>query len=149
MSFTLIGTQPPDTRSIIDGPLFRQLLAQEKKRSERSGNSFLLVVMRIQDDLRSQGEQEALAMLRRRIFSKIRDTDVVGWYDENESALGILFTEIGDPNQTSVSAVLGRVREAVSRPVMQERPGEIRCRVFEKGESHHYGSLEPYVTTGD
>lgn len=150
MSFTFVRTRHRGGRSIIGGPIFRQLLAQEKKRSERSGNSFVLVVLPVAERLHCQGE--AFAVFERRIFSQIRDTDLVGWYDENEWTLGILFTEIGEASETnerSASAVLDRVKEIISPHTLQERQGKIRCTVFERGRRHYDGSLEPHLLTGD
>lgn len=146
-----IFTPSIEERSIADGNLFRHFLSMERKRSERSGSSFMLVVLRIKDVLNAQDERKVLAPLQRGIFSAIRNTDFVGWYEKNELALGILFAEIVEPNQLVASAILKRVREAISARTAPElvMKMDVSCHVFQGGESNDSRSAEPCAAEAD
>ncbi len=111
----------------------------------------MLVVLGIEDMLRAQDEWKVLAPLQRGIFSAIRNTDFVGWYEENQLALGILFTEIAKPNQVVASTILKRMKEAISAhtaPGLVKKMG-VTCHVFQGVESNNSRSLERLTVAGD
>ena len=92
---------------------FRHLLAIERKRSERSGCPFLLLLI----DLKEQeGASTRLdSMVANTLFSNLwfclRETDFVGWYRE-EHVAGALLIELGNRRPTEVSRMIGeRVRD--------------------------------------
>jgi len=110
----------------------------------------MLVVLRVRDIPHGLDERKVLAPLQRGIFSSIRNTDLVGWYDYNKRALGILFTEIAEPNQVTASATLKRVREAISAHTAPELlKMDVTCHVFQRGKSNDSRSLEPCAAAGD
>ena len=73
---------------------FRRLLSQERKRSERSRKSFLLMLVR-QKAPRVPTEQLTLESVARPLGALIRQTDMLGWF-ESECTLGVIFSELGD-----------------------------------------------------
>jgi lipopolysaccharide/colanic/teichoic acid biosynthesis glycosyltransferase len=75
-------------------PAFRRLLCQERKRSERSRKSFLLMLVRHRAS-RLNAEQFALQRVVRPLGTLIRETDTLGWF-ESKRALGVIFSELGD-----------------------------------------------------
>ncbi len=111
----------------------------------------MLVVLRIKDVLPGQDERKVLAPLQRGIFSAIRNTDFVGWYEENQPSLGILFAEIVEPNQLVASAILKRLREVISARTAPElvRKMDVSCHVFQGGESNDSRSAESCASAGD
>jgi len=142
-TLTAIFARSIDEPSIADGDLFRHFLSMERKRSERSGKSFMLVVLRV-DIPHGLDERKVLGPLQRRIFSSIRSTDLVGWYDYNQRALGILFAEIAEPDQVTASATLTRVTEAISAHTAPELlKMDVTCHVFQSGKSNDSRSVEP------
>jgi hypothetical protein len=148
---TIFTRSSIEERSIADSNLFRRFLTLERKRAERSGNSFLLVVLHMQDMPQGQAQQKVLAPLQRGIFSTIRNTDFVGWYEKNQPALGILFTEIAEPNEAVTSTILTRMREALSA---DSAPGlimkmDVTCHVFPGGESNNSRSVERCARAAD
>src|SRR5712691_10453871 len=88
---------------------FRYLLAIERKRSERSGCPFLLLLI----DLKEQGGASARldSMVANNLFSYLwlclRETDCVGWYHE-ERVAGAVLTELGDRRPTEASRLIGQ-----------------------------------------
>jgi hypothetical protein len=152
LNLTTIFARSIEERPIVGGNLFRHLLSLERKRSERCGSSFMLAVLGIEDMLRAQDERKVLAPLQRGIFSAIRSTDLVGWYEENQLALGILFTGIAEPNQVVASAILKRLKEAISahtNPALVRKMG-VTCHAFLGGETKGSRSLaERRCVAGD
>src|SRR5438128_9964494 len=88
---------------------FRYFLAIERKRSERSGHPFLLLLV----DLKEQeGAKASLdSMVANNLFSNLRlclrETDFVGWYRE-ERVAGAVLIELGDRRPTEVSRLIGQ-----------------------------------------
>lgn len=80
-------------------------LAMERKRSERSGKRFLLMLI----DFGSAGPVEDTEGLRTRtmatIVPRIRETDIAGWYATND-VLGVIFTELGTADERSALRIV-------------------------------------------
>jgi hypothetical protein len=80
------------------------------------------------------GESKSvLSQVQRSIASTIRDTDVVGWCEEKEAALGIIFTEIVEPDRAIATAIMRRMTAAISHATAPELAAkmEISCHLFQ------------------
>lgn len=112
---------------ILQESAFRRILVLERKRSERSGDPFLLVCL---DVHALQGETGQLdPVLRDTVFAclsaSLRETDIVGWHREQEIAAAIL-TELGDaPPQRVCQVVTDKIRQGMEETV----PAEIRRKI--------------------
>jgi lipopolysaccharide/colanic/teichoic acid biosynthesis glycosyltransferase len=73
---------------------FRRLLCQERKRSDRSRKSFLLMLVQHKTPQMHDG-RPALERIVRPLATLIRETDTLGWFETN-GALGVIFSELGD-----------------------------------------------------
>lgn len=71
---------------------FRNLLCQERKRSERSRKSFLLMLMRARSA--AGANSSTLQCAASSISGVIRETDILGWFETGLSA-GVIFNELG------------------------------------------------------
>src|SRR2546430_8271932 len=106
---------------------FRYLLAIERKRSERSGCPFLLLLI----DLKEQeGASTRLdSMVANTLFSNLwfclRETDFVGWYRE-EHVAGAVLIELGNRRPTEDSRMIG---ERVSARLYERLPSGIDRRL--------------------
>ncbi len=92
---------------------FGRILELERKRSERSKNRFLLVLLSLDG-----GQNQPCSNIGEKLFSCLsavkRDIDVLGWYAQNEVA-GIIFTEISGGNDYALcEAIGGRIRKKLS-----------------------------------
>jgi hypothetical protein len=151
LSLNTIFTRSVEERLIADGTLFQRFIAMERKRAARSGNSFMLVVLRVPSESPVKEDENVLAPLQRGIFSAVRNTDFVGWYEANQPSIGIVFTEIIDPNKAVASAILKRIRESISA---YAAPGtimkmEVTCQVFQGAETFDFRSIDACETAGD
>jgi lipopolysaccharide/colanic/teichoic acid biosynthesis glycosyltransferase len=87
-------------------------VGQERKRSERSGKPFLLILL---SGKYAGGRGDSVAS---KVVSALgvatRDTDMAGWY-EDQATIGIIFTEIAEGTSQAVQAILTRVTTALSK----------------------------------
>lgn len=99
--------------------LFVKLLHLERKRTERSGRRFVLMLLDT-GDLMTSGRSDVLTNLLSAIGQATRDTDLRGWYKEG-SVIGVIFTEVGSATDKSVVQALSNkvtdvLYEALSIP---------------------------------
>lgn len=85
-------------------------IRRERRRSERSGRPFLLMLISLQDRSENGKGKAARQRLVRLIGTLVRETDVVGWYRENE-IVGVILTELGNPDKNVVLQSLKRRAE--------------------------------------
>jgi exopolysaccharide biosynthesis polyprenyl glycosylphosphotransferase len=94
---------------LLDEFSFHRLIAVERKRSERSGNKFALILVNIGSSLPSDKNLAMLANIARALSLSTTDTDVIGWYRSNH-VIGVMFTEIApDENKAVLTTLLDRV----------------------------------------
>jgi sugar transferase (PEP-CTERM system associated) len=104
---------------------FHQALALEKKRAERSGNTFLLVKIEIRDLVETEkgtiaGQIDSL------LGSIIRETDIKGWF-EHGSIIGVIFTELGDSELVDAEGkILKKIREGLREFLDEQQFGATR-----------------------
>jgi lipopolysaccharide/colanic/teichoic acid biosynthesis glycosyltransferase len=84
---------------------FLQRLAHEWRRAERSHRPLLLVLF----ETRSENNG-VLGSVFQVLAPAIRETDVLGWYEEG-AVLGAIFSELGNaPVEEARSAIMGKIR---------------------------------------
>lgn len=99
----------PDERcTTLPQAAFQQMLARERKRSERSKRPLLLMLLEARDPDASAERIQELSQLLETLAPKIRETDVVGWYEGNLT-IGVIFTELStDDKNIVLSAILDK-----------------------------------------
>lgn len=94
-------------RDVLDEQIFYRMISLERKRTERSGKPFLLML------IDTDGERRDVRVLKDLVSALIRttrETDVLGWY-KTDSVFGVIFTEIAhEERSTILSTMLVRVR---------------------------------------
>ncbi len=103
--------------------LFLQMLHREKRRTERSGRAFLLVLIS-GHDLEAQADNFPAGAVAAGISSCIREIDMLGWY-EHPTTLGVLMTEIGDPSADLIESVVRKMSLAIQQTVT----ADVYCRL--------------------
>jgi exopolysaccharide biosynthesis polyprenyl glycosylphosphotransferase len=95
------------TRRVLPEELFLGMLCLERKRAERSGIKFALVLL----DARPAIETGIGPSIFGRIFKAVdaarRETDLAGWYKE-DAILAVIFTELGEFPESATSEMLRR-----------------------------------------
>jgi lipopolysaccharide/colanic/teichoic acid biosynthesis glycosyltransferase len=108
--------------------VFMQTLRKEVRRSERSGRPFALAL--ISGDPFVVGDNGAgiVSDIAAAITSSTRETDWLGWY-EQDAALGVLLTEIGDVDDAKVQLIAQKVASALQNAVSEEDFNRLKLEV--------------------
>jgi lipopolysaccharide/colanic/teichoic acid biosynthesis glycosyltransferase len=118
---------PAEAYGLLSQGLFARTLFVERKRTERSGRSFVLMLLESTRLLKPEGDRQALREVLLALSRSSRDTDTKGWYKEG-SILGVVFTELGaDIDGRSVAnALLTKVTKALTGTLTIGQINEIR-----------------------
>jgi lipopolysaccharide/colanic/teichoic acid biosynthesis glycosyltransferase len=81
--------------SFYDERIFQEVLRIERKRSERSGRPFLLMLIDIRNVVHSKNGKLIFREIISQLNTHTRETDIKGWY-AHKSVIGITFTELGE-----------------------------------------------------
>ena len=90
--FVRLPPEPAAHPALAPEPYFLQALSLERKRAERSGKHFLLMLLEA-PELFPPGSA-ARAAVTAALAACTRETDLQGWYRQ-DAALGVIFTEVG------------------------------------------------------
>jgi lipopolysaccharide/colanic/teichoic acid biosynthesis glycosyltransferase len=109
---------------MLSEELFIKQLGVERKRTERSGRRFVLMLLDPSRLVRGRAQTEMLERVILALTNSIRETDLKGWYAK--SVIGVIFTEIGTVDGTQVAkALLDKVMAALSGTLTIEDMNEI------------------------
>ncbi len=111
------GSHPSEPQ-FVSAETFLHTLSRERRRTERSGRSFLLVLIS-GEELRGGAGELAVRGAIPALSSCIRETDVFGWY-EQPITLGILMTEIAEPSTEVIESVVRKISTALQASVSPE-----------------------------
>lgn len=112
-------------REVLVEEAFRRRIAIERKRTERSREPFLLMLLEAGSGQKGEPLDKTLNGIVTAMQSSTRETDVVGWYKERNT-VGVMFTGLVISDKNSVlSTILGRVSTALQQEVTLERFNQI------------------------
>jgi exopolysaccharide biosynthesis polyprenyl glycosylphosphotransferase len=112
-------------RGLASQEAFLRMLNVERKRSERSRKTFLLMLLDEGSSSADESGGNALQRAGEVVSASIRETDVSGWY-KNKSAIGVIFTEIGETDRESVqTAISARMMAALRENLDQQQADTI------------------------
>ncbi|PYR23851.1 MAG: hypothetical protein DMF98_17590 [Acidobacteria bacterium] len=128
-----------------DEEAFRYFLAIERKRSERSGRPFLLLLVDLKEQpgVGARIHPAVAGKLFSGLWLQLRDSDFVGWYRE-ERVAGAVLTELGDGPRADVSHAFGqRVTQALCARLPADLASRLRVRAY-----HHAEPERPQARSG-
>jgi len=137
-SSSALHTPSLPQRQVLDQESFWKTIAIERKRAERSRNSFLLMILQKGSDLRTTSDAEIFTKIIFALATTTRETDVIGWYQVS-SAVSVIFTELGlEPGAKSMIKTLTcRVNSALEEHLTESEAQRLRvsCYLFpEEGD---------------
>ncbi len=99
---------------VLDQTLFQRMIAIERKRTERTEEPFLLMLLDSGNRPGSETNEAALEVMAHALLQSSRETDVVGWYEDGKT-IGVLFTglRLGTRNAEKnavLSTIMNRVK---------------------------------------
>ena len=93
------------------------MLCFERKRAERSGKKFFLLLLNAQDAIGTSRQATVFRGIVKATDAARRETDLAGWYRDN-AILGIIFTELGGlGEEVAIGALLDHLITARWCPV--------------------------------
>ena len=112
-------------RDVLPEEAFRRRIAIERKRTERSREPFLLMLLEAGSLQNGTAAEQTLDGIIAAMQSSTRETDVVGWYKDGNT-VGVMFTGLVVSDRNSVlCTILGRVSSALQQEVSMERFNQI------------------------
>ena len=102
-------------------PVFLRHLRLERRRSERSRQPFVLMLVQPARRGRADVRSNLLERTASALLSAIRETDIAGWYKTR--CLGVIFAEVGAREKSAVIDALRNRTIAALRSKL--RPGEV------------------------
>jgi lipopolysaccharide/colanic/teichoic acid biosynthesis glycosyltransferase len=116
-----------ESYGILSQEPFARALYVERKRTERSGRSFVLMLLESSNLLRPEGDHQEFEKVLSALSRSSRDTDTRGWYAQG-STIGVIFTELGGEvdGRVVADALLTKVTKALSTSLTIRQINEIR-----------------------
>ena len=120
-----------ESYGILSQELFARTLYVERKRTERSGRSFVLMLLESTRLLNPKGDQQALDKVLLALSRSSRDTDTRGWYKEG-ATIGVIYTELGvdADGQTVAEVLLTKVTKALASTLSISQIDQIRLTFY-------------------
>lgn len=132
-----IATEKAPLRSPVDVPsaegdrtpfsetAFRRMIAIERKRTERSREPFLLMLLEAGTNPESARTEKTLDKIMLALQASSRETDVIGWY-KDRTIVGSMFTGLATSDRSSVlNTILARVGAALQEELSFEQLSQI------------------------
>ena len=124
--------------------VFRRIFCWERKRAERSGRCFLLMLVHVESILQANQSERALSEIESALSNSIRETDLAGWYREG-AILAVIFTEIREGNWKALESLTSaKVRASFRSKLSPEQLDQLHIAFHffpEKGDNSSPGGL--------
>lgn len=104
--------------SALQDALFLELLRLERRRTERSGKPFMLVLIDGSNVSRAT-RMEVFQRVAASVSCCTRETDLLGWY-ERDKKLGMLMTEIGYADTRDLDVIAHKITDAIEEALPRE-----------------------------
>jgi lipopolysaccharide/colanic/teichoic acid biosynthesis glycosyltransferase len=105
----LPGSPSVGAPEVLNEAIFKRTISIERKRTERSGDSFLLMLLEAGNQQSVEKNDKTLTDILCALPLSIRDTDVLGWY-RDRATVGVMFTGLARKEKSSILCVmLGKV----------------------------------------
>jgi lipopolysaccharide/colanic/teichoic acid biosynthesis glycosyltransferase len=149
LSVQEMGSTP--SRTLLNEDAFVSMLYLERRRAERAGNRFVLILVDVKKNLTGNSCKERLVQtLTRTLSEATRETDIIGWYVEN-SLMGVIGTELGKAtNETVQKRFLGKFRNIFELTLGVEKSASISISFHffpeesDKGGEDHTANIKLY-----
>jgi lipopolysaccharide/colanic/teichoic acid biosynthesis glycosyltransferase len=112
-------------RGVLNQETFHRMISLERRRTERSRKPFLLMLLDMGEQRPRETNTAILGKILAALSVSTRETDLAGWY-QNDHVLGVMFTEIGLDDQSSiVSTMIGRLSTTLRTDLSLEQFNQI------------------------
>lgn len=130
---------------LVPEALFKKVLSLERRRSERSGRKFVLMLVHAHNYPYAQNGDAMLAGITKALSLTTRETDLQGWYKQGR-VIGTICTEIGSGSMTAILNTLhSKVTSAMRHHLNREQMNMIQVsfHVFpDDGDADNGGPVD-------
>jgi lipopolysaccharide/colanic/teichoic acid biosynthesis glycosyltransferase len=140
----------PAGRLVLHEDAFVSMLYLERRRAERAQKRFVLMLVDVKRILGEGQKNRTLGKVTNAILSVTRETDIVGWYLEDQ-LIGVIGTEIGKCKPKNVQAkMLDKVKTAFTAALPKEKIAQITVSFhffpeeWEDGATDHSANITLY-----
>lgn len=110
---------------VLNEDTFNRMIAIERKRTERTKQPFLLMLLKTGRHEGSAKSEGSLDSMVSGLLSSIRQTDVIGWY-KDRTTVGVIYTGLVVNNKNSVlSMILSRVSTVLGDKLTSEQFSQV------------------------
>jgi lipopolysaccharide/colanic/teichoic acid biosynthesis glycosyltransferase len=121
-----VDSIPAGDRIPLDEQAFKRMIAIERKRTERSETPFLLMLLELTAGDNPQRDKRALDIIVSALMATSRDTDIVGWY-QDQVLIGEVFTGVVGDDRHSIATMIGnRVSATLREELAVEQFEQVR-----------------------
>jgi Sugar transferases involved in lipopolysaccharide synthesis len=103
---------------ILEEHYFLHLLRLQRKRTERSREPFMLMLLDVEGLIDDAVRARSVRHIMFALGSSVRDTDTLGWY-EYDRKMGVIFSEIGSEPMTNAALIMSKVNGALQGSLRQ------------------------------
>src|SRR5262249_14441443 len=115
-----------DGHDVLREDAFARMIAIERKRTDRSANPFLLMLLEAGDPERDELAAGILTKALSALVTSTRETDIVGWQKDNR-CLGVVFTQLDTVDHKSLAdTMLDRVTGILRNTLTPEQFTQIK-----------------------
>jgi exopolysaccharide biosynthesis polyprenyl glycosylphosphotransferase len=99
--FEQASSAEENASTLVPETMFKKVLSLERRRSERSGRRFVLMLVHTNNYLNAEDGDAMLTGITKAISLTTRETDLQGWYKQGR-VVGTICTEIGSGSMTAI-----------------------------------------------
>ena len=147
---TLEKTGASAGRMVLHEDAFVSMLYLERRRAERAHKHFVLMLVDVKGAIADGQKNRTLSKITTALLSVTRETDIVGWYLEDQ-LIGVIGTEVGKAKPKTVQGrMLEKVRTAFTLALPQEKVSQITLSFHffpeesEEGGTDHSANITLY-----
>ena len=137
-------------RLLLPESAFVSMLYLERRRAERAKKRFVLVLVDVRKALSGDHKERTLGALNHAISQSTRETDIIGWYVEND-VIGLIGTELGKAdNQLIQKTFQDKIRKVYGAVLGMERAETISVSFhffpeeYDEGDNDHSANIALY-----
>ena len=120
----LIRCSSTGAHKVLDEGTLKRMIAVERKRTERSGQPFLLMLLECGNQSLGKNDK-ALENILSVLPLSIRDTDIIGWY-KDRITVGVVFTGLARKDKSSIlSVILSKVSAALRAQLQPDQFNQV------------------------
>jgi lipopolysaccharide/colanic/teichoic acid biosynthesis glycosyltransferase len=137
-------------RTLLNENAFVSMLYLERRRAERAQKRFVLMLVDVKQALQDAQKSRTLAKISVALTNCIRETDILGWYLE-DNLIGVIGTELGSASPKVVQQrLLEKARAAFGESLGKEKGSTISVSFhffpdeYNDGKADHSANIALY-----